>query len=173
MKLLLLLLIASYTSISFAYELKLTQFDQEKLAELVERLPTSVRFRNVESLSDPAKGRRVLSEFPIEEQGFRFICVSNYFNHSPHASSASCKVIIDEHHPGVDMNYDEFKVSLKDVLISQALFQHISYGKPHKEFRSEGRDSGISYEGKEELIFRYYFKCRPELCVLRFSNVLI
>jgi hypothetical protein len=170
MKKLFLVFLALYPSLVFSYELELSQYDQEKLAELVERLPAHIRKRDVIELSVPLAGKKILSEFPTGNLGFKILCESNYFNNASYASSAFCRVHIDDLHPEIEMGYEEFKIMIYDSSISYALFQAISYGRPAKEFRSEKRKQGISFDGELKTIFGYYFKCFPDKCVFKFLN---
>jgi hypothetical protein len=166
-----LLLLLPLSANAQSYVLNLSQFDQEKLASLVERLPESSRNIEVTDLSHPRIGIGVTSHFPIDDQGFKFQCVSNYFNLSPVASSAFCHVSLDIYHPNVTLGYDEYQIELKDGHVSRALYDAISYGRPFKEFRSEQREEGIGFDGKKKSIFRYLFKCLPESCILRISAI--
>jgi hypothetical protein len=170
MKYLLLLLPLSAAAAN-TYVLDLSQFDQEKLAEFVERLPPELRNRSVQELTYPMKGSRVISEFPIEDRGFKFLCESHYYHRSRYASSASCKVSIDITHPDVGLGNDEYQIYLDDPSISGAMFKAISYGRPAKEFRSEQREEGIGFDGRRKSVFRYFFRCFPDNCTLKFSSV--
>lgn len=153
-----------------ADEIRLEPGDQERLAYLLSELPTSVRERTMENILEPRPGLIVKSVFPKAESAFKITCLSKYYNGSQVASSGKCQLTVDTHHPDTDVHYDEFKVILKDLELTQALFDTIQTGSPEKEIRAFNRDTGISFEGKRTLIFDYYFKCSAVECQLKFSK---
>lgn len=166
-------IILSIISSSLAYgaEVLLSTPDQERLAELIARFPLKVRTIKRSPLNNPLPGIKIVSEFPKYRKGVTFICESDYYNGSSYPSSSRCEVKLYEDHSNVDVNYDEYLVSITDPLITQALFNHISYGRPDKEFRSEGRDNGVDFYGKFGWVLHYYFKCSSLTCDLRFSRI--
>lgn len=172
MKNMIYLLAGLFVINAHAYDLKLEQFDQEKLADLIGRLPLTVRTRVITNLSEPVAGISVKSEFPKEDVGFKAVCESKYYNNSPYASSSVCTMTVDERHPNVDTKYDEYQLSMKDQTTAEALFKHISYGKPEKDFRSFGKDKGLNYDGKNSFVFHYRFKCSTDACVMNFSQII-
>ena len=172
MKNMIYLLVGFFVITAHAYDLKLEQFDQEKLADLMGRLPLTVRTRVITQIEGPVAGLSVKSEFPKADVGFKAVCESKYYNNSPYASSSVCTMTVDEQHPNLDTKYDEYLLKLEDAATAAALFKHISYGKPEKDFRSFGKDKGLTFEGKTAFIFHYRFKCREESCVLNFSQII-
>ena len=166
------LFVGIFSLSAHAYDLKLKQFDQEKLADLIGKLPLTVRTRVITDIYGPVEGISVKSEFPKEDVGFKAVCESKYFNNSPYASSSVCTMTVDEQHPNVDTKYDEFKLLMADATTAAALFEHISYGRPEKDFRSFGKDKGLTFDGKTTYIFHYRFKCSAESCVMNFSKII-
>ena len=167
-----LLALSLSLSQAFASNVQMEQFDQEKLADLLGRLPLTVRDRVITDITEPTTGVLVTSDFPKNlEAGFKAHCESKYFNNSPYPSSSVCTMEIDEHHHLMDTKYDENRLVVEDEEIAKALFDNISYGLPEKDFRSFGKDHGTSFEGKYTYIFHYRMKCSEKSCVMNFSKI--
>lgn len=169
MRILLVFFLVLISTLINAAEVPLRIWDQEKLAQLVLRLPDQVKRVAIEPLISPLEGQRIFTEFPKGEQGFKFLCESDFYSDSAYPSRSACELSLDESHPDYDANYDEARVELKDIELSKALFESISYGRPNKEFRSGRRRWGTNYNGRSAYILDYYFTCSLESCLMRFS----
>jgi hypothetical protein len=157
---------------SRAFVIELETFDQQKLADLVRRLPFELKHTSSTDLSLPTRGVNEKSKFPrTKEKGFQTTCESQTFGDSPVPSSATCTLIIDEDSEFVSTKNDEFRVQLDDEDLASALFDHISYGRPEKDFRSFGKRVGRSFNGKKTFIFDYRFSCSRTSCELFFSKL--
>lgn len=170
MKVMILLLLLP--AIASAESLKLARFDQLKLAELVARLPSSVRAITQEEVSHPAPGRRITSRLPIAEESssFQIICHSTYFHDSPYASEADCSFEVNLSHKDLQSSYDELLVKIKNSALNEALYAGIPHGVPRREFRSFGKDKGTTFEGTSGQIFHYYLSCSEAQCILKVSE---
>lgn len=155
-----------------ARDLVFEEFDQEKLADLVNRLPETVKTKQVARIVDPTEGILVRSIFPKQNLGFRAVCESRFYHHSPYPSYSSCTMSVDEHHPLVLKKYDEYKIAFNDPAVVAALFGHISFGRPNKDFRSFGKEEGTSFAGKNTWVFHYRFDCSSAACNVYFSDII-
>ncbi|HXH74886.1 MAG TPA: hypothetical protein VNJ08_07965 [Bacteriovoracaceae bacterium] len=160
------------TSLAWSAEVKLPDdSDHLKLGELVESLPINVKLKNTVPAIGPLKGHMVTSFFPKSETGpFRFKCESTYYNDSPYASAAKCRVDVDVNHQEFDRHYDQIKIMIKDNHLVDALYATIPYSIPQKKFFSWGRDNGTTFDGKYGIIFHYSLNCTTKECRLNLSN---
>lgn len=169
MKLLKLFLLLGLSVPAFGGEITLGNIDQKKLAELLGRLPLSVRSRLMDKR--PFKNELIVrSQFPVIESPFEIKCETTYHNNSRFLTAAKCSLKVDQDHPDVETNFDEYKIRISDREIVEALFESISYQNDYKELRSYGKSMGKNFEGKETYIFNYFFKCSQEECTLKVSR---
>ncbi len=155
---------------ALGHTLKLEQFDQFKLGELVGNLPTTVREKTVSSLGGPGNGFVIRSVFPKHKAPFEMACKSSYYNGSPYPSYTSCDVTVDLNDPALDSKYDQHRFVFTDPTVVTALREAIPYGRVKKQFNSFERNRGTTYEGRYTNIFHYIFTCQRTACVLKLSS---
>lgn len=164
-----LCLLPLFFSLAHADTLRLDRYDQLKLAELLARLPETVKMENSEKDdSIPGLQKKYLS-FPNAEADFRIFCESHYYNDSPYTSFAECLFEIDPNGRSIDHSYDEYRIQLKGEL-AKGLLKAIPHGQPRREIRSWQRDSGTNFKGQRSEIFRYYFSCGEADCEIYVSE---
>lgn len=169
MKNLYLMLFLAFSVPAFGGEITLGNIDQKKLGELLGRLPLSVRERIIKKRV-LKKELLVRSVFPVVDSPFVIRCESTYYNGSNIFTSSNCSMYVDQHHPEVETNFDEYKIRITDREMVEALFSNISYQSDYKELRSYGKTQGRNFDGKETFIFNYFFKCSQEECILKVSR---
>lgn len=168
MKKRLVLLMFAFSSISYAGTFNLEVFDQEKLADLLDRLSHHTkRVQRISSGNSTIEIRR--TTFPVNESPLEMICDRKYFNRSEYASITSCTVALDIDDSKVSHRFDEYELQMEEDE-AFSLFESISYGRPKKVLRSYGNDSGVSFEGIQTRIFHYQLTCSPEECLWKFSS---
>lgn len=150
-----------------AARLEINEFDQEKLALLMNRLPSTVLDRKV-STRDGVRSIRNI--FPKTEGAFRIECESSFHDGSPVPSNPACAVTFDIHHPELLKNYDEWRIEEKDSAVAPVLFEAISPRGESRFFRSGYHDEGTDFSGRRTTIFHYLIQCTKTACLYRFSE---
>ncbi|HXH31387.1 MAG TPA: hypothetical protein VNJ01_11285 [Bacteriovoracaceae bacterium] len=169
-KVMIILAASALSTAGHAVELKLEEFDQFKLGELLGNLPVAVRKKVVTKFTAPSKGFEVRSEFPKAPGPFKMICNSSYFGGALYPSYSKCQVTVNENHPETTQQYDEYKIVIQDPTISSALYEAIPYNAEEKEFNSHGKDEGTTFDGLTSNVFHYRFVCRPLECMLTVTS---
>lgn len=149
-----------------AETLLLDRYDQLKLAELLARIPNLAKHLEVEKGGEAEK--RFMT-FPKAAKEFQIHCESTYYQDSPYASAAECRVDVDLNAKGIKRGYDELLIELSHRN-AEALFEAIPQGREKRELRSWQRDAGINFEGRRSEIFRYYISCLKDTCRIRVSE---
>ncbi|HXH30990.1 MAG TPA: hypothetical protein VNJ01_09280 [Bacteriovoracaceae bacterium] len=165
----LLLLSLLVSGVAGAHVMKLEDFDQFKLGELLGNLPETVRFKTKTSLTGPRVGFMIKSVFPKSDAPFKMTCRSSYFGGAQYPSYTKCEVYIDLNHRDLNSKYDQHKFVFSDSETVQALRSAIPYSSNRKQFNSFERDRGTTYEGKFTNIFHYIFTCLQSQCTLKLS----
>jgi hypothetical protein len=172
MKTIIIFILSIFTSsVIHAETIELNYDDQLRLADLVIKLPSTVRRSMNESISTPKNGTRITSIFPKRSAAWLVVCAHDYFNGSEYPSYVQCELTVDEHHPDLQVNYDQYQIMIANKQMTTALYNAISYGDPEKEFRSFGKRYGTNFEGKSANIFRYYFNCSVASCRILLSKL--
>ena len=150
---------------AWSARLVLEEFDQLKLAGLLEDLPAEFR----DKIYEP---RIITTLFPKNgaSSAFLITCRSEYYNESEYPSASRCEVKIDANHADMEKRHDEFRGTFKGHDWIAPLYGVIPYGKPRKEVYSFGRDNGIKFNGKKGRVFHYHFSCSTRDCVFDFSE---
>ena len=152
-----------------AHVMKLEDFDQFKLGELLGNLPETVRFKTRTTLTSPRDGFMIKSVFPKYEAPLKMTCRSSYFGGSLYPSYTNCEVYIDLNHRELGSRYDQHKFVFTDAETVRSLRAAIPYTRTRKQFNSFERDRGTTYEGKFTNIFHYIFVCTETQCTLKLS----
>lgn len=172
MKILLLTLLSLVPfSLTYGETIDLNYDDQLRLADLLAKLPSNARWSKQETVDSPKSGVRMNYLFPKQDEAFKISCQNDYFNGSPYPSFVHCELSVDEHHPDLEMNYDQYRIMLDNRQQVSALYDAIPYGNPEKEFRSWGKQTGTDFSGKSGNILRYFFKCSMESCRILISKL--
>jgi hypothetical protein len=154
------------TSSAFAANLEITEYDQEKLAYFLQKLPSHI----VEKSDD---GREVRVVFPKDSDVVRMECVSEYFEPARVPSSSTCSIEIDINHQLIEKNYDEVRVPEMNKHEAKELYSIMTYGKEKKSFRSGEFEPGTDFNGRKTNIFSFLFECTEAGCLYRFSEKMI
>ena len=170
MKILFLFVCVLSSVSAFAESFKLKDWDQLKLGELLSRIPAEAKVLKVTPVTEPALGRKERIIFPRWVGALKIICENITYGNSQVISASTCTFSIDSHHPDVSVNYDQYKILLKNPTTVQALMVSIHGGPESKEYRSGYMDDGINFEGRATNIFHYLFKCKTTECELRVSK---
>jgi len=159
------------SSFAIADTLKLDRYDKLKLAELLARIPAEAKYEKSEKDESSSGLLKKWMIFPKEEGlGLKIQCEAHYYNNSPYISSADCLLDVDPNGAGVEHNYDEYRIQIRDEIHIQGLLAAIPHGQPRRELRSWQRDVGINFKGRKSEIFRYYFSCLETECEVLISE---
>jgi hypothetical protein len=165
-----LIVLFSFSAIVRAETLKLDNYDQLKLAELLARIPAEAKEEKAEKdESRPGLQKKIMA-FPKEDIGLRILCEAQYYNNSPYISKAQCALEIDPNHRSIEHSYDEYRIKIADETSASGIFTSIPHGLPRRELRSWKRDVGTNFQGKKSEIFRYYFSCSKSECEVLISE---
>ncbi len=170
MKNMFLTFIVFMSASAIAETFKIEDYDQQKLAALMTKIPKEAKVLKVTEITEPMAGRVERVIFPRWVGALKIICESTFYDEFEIAAKWACTMEVNSHHDDVEAKYDEFKILLKNPKTTKALFESISFGRPEKDFRSFKKDPGMTFEGKITNIFHYFFKCSESLCDLRVSK---
>lgn len=168
MKTLFLLSSLIFSSAVSAATVTLDPFDQQKLANLIHKLPQCVKERTDTEIDKPAAGLRVNNVF--KSGPLKIDCNSLYYGLSPHATRATCKVHLNTNSSAVLQKNAETQVTIKDPEVVKAFYQAIPYGKPEKTIYGWERDHGLNIDGYKAPIFHFMIGCTKKLCRFKFSS---
>lgn len=162
---------ASFSNV-YARPLILGDFDQEKLGELLDKLPPSVSIRSVSKLRNffRVTGTVVSLQFPKKPSPYRMSCDRTFIADSPYPSSTKCYVNVNPLHASAIRQNDVVRFIVDNPNEVDALYEAIPYGMPVKKLYSYGRDQGITFGGTEGTVFHYQFLCSEKDCKLNFSE---
>lgn len=153
-----------------AAEIPLSEFDQDKLQNLLSQIASSFQMSEEES----GFVRKYFS-YPNSQTLFKFHCTGDYYNQSKIPSFKACKVNISEggKSDGVSVTKknNEFKILIKNSTLVGELFRSISYSGNLKQIYSNERIYGKSYDGTSRDLFRYAFKCTTKQCEITFTDI--
>jgi hypothetical protein len=150
--------------------LELGAFDQEKLAELLRRLPEAATEKTTTPFGPDLVSKLV---FPKDRGPFRLECDSVFVSGSPVPSEVACVVELFDGHPKLTVKNDVTRIVVEDPGPVRALARAIPFGLERKKFYSYGRRPGIGTTGKRATIFDYQFICGGESCRINFSNLTV
>lgn len=151
-----------------AAQLVFTDYDQDKLAHFLMRLPKTAVDSGEESL---AGGRRVKTVFPRNSEALRIECISDFYGSSRIPSDSTCSGTLDENHASVEKGYDELRLLESRETIASALHPIMPHGTAEKRnFRAGEFDEGTDFSGRRTLIFDFFFECSVKSCQYRFAE---
>lgn len=162
-----LLALAVLTGWAQASVLEINAFDQEKLAQLLNRLPQGVLHRTV---TDAPGVRTITNVFPRAPGPFQISCESPFYDGSPYPSTPVCEVAFDDNDRAIEKKYDEWRIQETDPEVIQALFAAIAPRGETRYYRSGYSDEGTNFEGRRTNIFHYLVSCTSSSCVYHFSE---
>jgi hypothetical protein len=158
------------TTSAFAAQLEVSEYDQMTLAHFLNKLPSEVARRNVESFSG---GKKITVIFPKRSDVLRMKCESEFFDPAPVPSTSTCSIEIEINNQLIEKNYDEVRLKEENVETAEALFSIMTYGHDPKSFRSGVWEEGTDFNGRRTNIFTYLFECSRSSCLYRFSEKVI
>jgi hypothetical protein len=157
---------------TFAGTMKIDDFDQAKLAEIIATIPSKAQEQKITAVSDSVMGHKVSSIFPTSDGPLQIACESTYFNDSPYASSSGCKVTINHKHEDVQIVNDQMKITLRDPVAIKALHTAMPFAGEKKKVYSFHRDIGRTFEGVYSNVFHWIIDCESSTqCALYFSHI--
>lgn len=162
-------LLASLLLLSSAHaaDLVFTDYDQDKLANFLLKLPTTVVSKEQDSMTN---GKRVKIVFPRKSDIFKIECISEFYGSSSIPSDSICIGTLDENHPSVEKNYDEIRFPETNDQIASALHAVMPHGKETRTFRAGEFEQGTDFSGRRTLIFDFLFECSVKDCRFRFAE---
>lgn len=154
-------------SSAHAADLVFTDYDQDKLANFLLKLPSTVVSKDQDSMTN---GKRVKIVFPRSSDVFRIECISEFYGSSTIPSDSTCSGTMDENHPSVEKNYDEIRFPENREQIASALHAIMPHGAEARTFRAGEFDEGTDFSGRRTLIFDFLFECSVKNCRFRFAE---